>query len=38
MHEFELVVALLVAVCALAALANRLKIPYPMLLLPGGWR
>ncbi len=36
MHEFELIAGLLVAVCLLVALANRLHIPYPMVLLAGG--
>jgi len=36
MHEFELIAGLLVAVCLLVGLANRLHIPYPMVLLVGG--
>jgi Na+/H+ antiporter len=36
MHEFELIAGLLVAVCVLVALANRIQIPYPMVLLVGG--
>jgi monovalent cation/hydrogen antiporter len=36
MHEFELVLALLVPVAALVALARRIQIPYPILLVVGG--
>jgi CPA1 family monovalent cation:H+ antiporter len=36
MSEVEIVLALLVAVVALAALAGRLRVPYPILLVLGG--
>ena len=35
-HDIELVLALLVAVVALAALAGRISVPYPLLLVIGG--
>jgi monovalent cation/hydrogen antiporter len=36
MHEVELVLALLVAVAALAPVAQKLRLPYPILLVLGG--
>jgi Na+/H+ antiporter len=36
MHEFELIVFLVVAAVALVWLAERLSVPYPMLLVVGG--
>ena len=36
MHEIELVLGLLVAVAALATLAHRLGVPYPIVLVLGG--
>ena len=36
MPQIEIIVGLLVAVAALATLANRLKVPYPILLVIGG--
>lgn len=36
MHEFELIIALLAGVIGLAALADRISVPYPMALLVGG--
>src|SRR5918996_416661 len=36
MHEIEIVLGLLVAVAALAPLARRLGLPYPILLVLGG--
>jgi NhaP-type Na+/H+ or K+/H+ antiporter len=34
--QIEIIVGLLVAVAALATLANRVKVPYPILLVIGG--
>ncbi|HEX6709504.1 MAG TPA: Na+/H+ antiporter [Rubrobacter sp.] len=36
MHQLEIILGLLVAVAALATLATRLKVPYPILLVLGG--
>ena len=36
MHEFEVILGLLVVVVGLAALADRLDVPYPILLVLGG--
>src|SRR5687768_15425292 len=36
MHEVEIILGLLVAVAAVAWVANRLRIPYPILLVIGG--
>ncbi len=36
MHELELILVLLAAVVALATLANRVGVPYPILLVAGG--
>jgi monovalent cation/hydrogen antiporter len=36
LHQLEIILGLLVAVAALATLATRLKVPYPILLILGG--
>jgi monovalent cation/hydrogen antiporter len=36
LHQLEIILGLLVAVAALATLATRLKVPYPILLVLGG--
>ncbi|MFM7423609.1 MAG: Na+/H+ antiporter [Elainella sp.] len=36
MHEFEILLGLLVAVAVLAVVAQKLKVPYPILLVLGG--